>query len=170
MNQKQWTLNQWDMAWRDGIQKVWDSDVEKMTEIACEARYPGLWSARADSRLPPVCTCRGSIRSAICHFHGNAAAARADQRCKCPECGQDVGSGTPGCQMCSADQRQNPLLDVILEDLEENDVDPAEIFPDDQRLAGNECCGSENGTVTDFGEEFCADCGTPVERQQRENE
>lgn len=76
---RQWTLNKWDMAWRDGTQKVWASDVERMTESECEARYPGLWSARVDQRPTPICTCRGSIRGPNCPIHGIDATVEKGQ-------------------------------------------------------------------------------------------
>ncbi len=81
--------------------------------------------------------------------------------------GCDYGSKYAGDQYLGTPERQrgfdqwkrdsgspNPLMDVILEDLAENDVDPAEIFPDDSRqcrhgvILGQFCAKCHSGSAT----------------------
>jgi len=54
----------------------------------------------------PLCPCQDGD---MCHYEGpDAWPLPVESRQKCPECGQDVGSATPGCQMCSAESGQQP--------------------------------------------------------------
>ncbi len=46
---RQWTLNKWDDAWRDGINKVWEDDAKKMPKEEMNRRYPGLFDARKNA-------------------------------------------------------------------------------------------------------------------------
>lgn len=76
------------------------AEVWRLQEVADEAENLEATNINDQHAMDMA---QDALWAALDKYRSRASGSPAPE---CPECGQDVGSGTPGCQMCSAEKGQ----------------------------------------------------------------